>query len=450
MSASDMPDVLCVVPADSNLRRVNHTELVPVLNPEVPEVEQNGRTRSELEEVLSSPSFNKAPTLRRLLIYLWEQRNGEVSEYAIATEALGRRGDFDPREDATVRVLVSRLRLRLKDFYESADGAELPTRIVIPVGSHQVQVVETPRPLVIDVPDPDLLPRTLQREIRNRKLILAQAIAIGLLLLVCVGLVVERNRAVENVQEGRTRNLAPFWRHFLGNGKKTRMILPAPVLFEWGTGFLARDVNVNDFAKIEESPWLRSLLREWGKPILSPRYVSAPDALAALRLEQYLSPSGSQLMISTTAESPVDTLDQENLILAGTSRTLAPFQAILGRLSFQVDAVKRVIVDQHPSAGAPRIYWTVQQSPSQLTTPGVIACIPGSTQGSHILVLVTTYYTSALISYLTSESGLSELQAAQKAHGNTAYFEAVIVSEINGSTSLGSHLAEFRPIAGGN
>lgn len=425
-------------------------ELVPVLNPEVSEVEQNGRTRNELEDVLASPFFKKAPTLRKLLVYLWEQRNEEVGEYAIATEALGRKADFDPREDATVRVLVSRLRLRLKDFYESADGAELPTRIVIPLGSHQVQVVETPRALVIDAPDPDLLPRILQREVRNRKLILAQVIAISILVLICIGLVVERNRAVKNAREGRIRSLAPFWLNFLENGKNTRMVLPAPVLFEWGTGFLARDVNVNDFAMIEESPWLRTLLKEWGKPILSPQYVSAPDALAALRLEQYLNPSGSQLMISTTAELPTETLDHENVILAGTPRTLAPFQAILGRLGLQVDAVKRVVIDQHPAAGAPRIYWTVQQSPTQLTTPGVIACLPGRTQGTHILVLVTTYYTSALISYLTSESGLSELQTAQRTHGNTAYFEAVIVSEINGSTALRSHLVEFRPIAGGN
>lgn len=438
---------MCAISADSNLRNVNRTELVPVLNPEVSEAEQNGKTRTELEDVLDSSFFKKAPTLRRLLVYLWEQRNEEVSEYAIATEALGRKADFDPREDATVRVLVSRLRLRLKDFYESADGAELPTRIVIPIGSHQIQVIEAPRPLVIDIPAPDLLPQALRREARNRKLILAQTIAISMLALACVGLMVERNRAVKNAKEGRTRNLAPFWRHFLENGKNTHIILPAPVHFGWGDGFLARDVNVNDFGKIEESPWLRTLLREWGKPSLSQRYVSAPDALAALRLDQYLDPSGSQLTISTTAESSADTADRENLIVAGTPRTLAPFQTILGQLSFQVDAEKGIVVDQHPAPGAPHTFETAQQSLIRITTPGVIACLPGSTQGTHVLVLVTTYYTSALVSYLTSESGLSELQTAQRAHGNSPYFEAVIVSEINGSTALRSRLVAFRPFA---
>ena len=141
-------------------------------------------------------------------------------------------------------------------------------------------------------------------------------------------------------------------------------------------------------------------------------------------------------------------MDRENLIVVGTSRTLAPYQAILSRLSFQMNAEKKVVTDQHPASGAPQVFWSEQkQSPTEVTTPGVIACLPGSAQGTHVLILVTTYYTSALVSYLTSESGLAELEAAQRSHGRSPYFEAVISSEINGSTALKSHLVAFRPIA---
>ena len=423
--------------------------LAPVLNPEVSEVEPDGKAQSELEDVLASPAFKKAPTLSRLLTYLWEQRHDEVNEYTIATEGLGRKADFEPRTDATVRVLVSRLRLRLKEFYDS-NGAERPIRIVIPIGTHQVEVIDAPREPVDDAPDPELLPRALQREVRNRKVMFAQAIAIGVLVLACIGLVFERNRAVANAQEGRTRKLPVFWRSFLENGKNTRIIVPTPVFFGWDPALLVRDVNVNDFAKLNDSPLLQALARERGKPVLRQQYVAASDALASLRLDQYLDPRGLHLTISTTSESPVDTLDRENLIVAGTPRTLAPFQAILNRLSFQVDAEKGEVVERLPASGSSRKFETVQESPLRMTTPGVIACLPGGTQGTKVLVFVTTYYTSALVSYATSESGLAELQAAQRAHGNTPYFEAVIRSEMNGTTDLSSHLVEFRPFIAKN
>ncbi len=426
---------------------MNGLGLATVLNPETSEAERDGKTRSELEDVLASPAFKKAPTLCRLLCYLWEQRNGEVSEYAIATEALGRKVDFEPRADATVRVLVSRLRQRLKDFYES-DGAELPTRIVIPIGSHQVQIVEAPRQPVEDGQSLESLPFLLQREARNRRFILAQTLAIGVLVLACIGLVLERGRAVKNAREEKTSNLPIFWRNFLENGKETLIIMPTPVFFGWRNGAFVRDVNVNDFARFEDSLSLQTLVRYWGRPTLAQQYVATSDALASLRLDQYMDQRGLHLAISTTAESPVDTLDRENLIVAGTPRTLAPFQAVLNRLSFQIDADRGEVVDRHPTSGLPLRFETVQQSPLRMTTPGIIACLPSGTQGTKILIFVTTYYTSALVSYLTSESGLSELQAAQRAHGNTPYFEAVILSEINGTTNLRSRLVEFRSVSG--
>jgi len=61
-----------------------------------------------------------------------------------------------------------------------------------------------------------------------------------------------------------------------------------------------------------------------------------------------------------------------------------------------------------------------------------------------VLVFVTSYYTSALVSYLTSEKGLAEIRAAQRSHGGGPYFEAVIVSEMDGTTNLKSNLVEFR------
>jgi DNA-binding response OmpR family regulator len=88
--------------------------------PEIIELASTSLTEEDLEnhiqKVAQSTQFTRAETLKRLLVYLWSRRDEDVSEYAVATEALGRRTDFDPRTDASVRVQISRLRRKLKDF----------------------------------------------------------------------------------------------------------------------------------------------------------------------------------------------------------------------------------------------------------------------------------------------------------------------------------------------
>jgi DNA-binding response OmpR family regulator len=78
---------------------------------------------TEASEIfLKSRSFDRAAASRQLLTYLWVHQKEELSEYALAVEALGRRPDFAPKIDATVRVQISRLRQRLHDFYQSYEA----------------------------------------------------------------------------------------------------------------------------------------------------------------------------------------------------------------------------------------------------------------------------------------------------------------------------------------
>ena len=76
--------------------------------------------RAEVEHLLSSGMFQRAPLLARLLTYICEKtlsgQADEVKEYNIAVEALGRPADFDQRRDAIVRVEAHRLRKRLDAY----------------------------------------------------------------------------------------------------------------------------------------------------------------------------------------------------------------------------------------------------------------------------------------------------------------------------------------------
>src|SRR3954469_15990409 len=96
-----------------------------------------------IRQVADSDAFRAAPTMRALLLYLWEHQGESISEYAIATEALGRSPEFDPKLDSTVRVHIARLRAKLKEFHESA-GDAFPLRLSVPLGRHELRWVYQP------------------------------------------------------------------------------------------------------------------------------------------------------------------------------------------------------------------------------------------------------------------------------------------------------------------
>jgi hypothetical protein len=111
--------------------------------------------KNELNAVLSSKLFMRAPGLINFLKYICEKyfegNAAQIKEYNIATEALGRSGDFQQKEDPIVRVEANRLRKRLSQYYES-EGADHTIRLTIPLGQYAPSFIREERveiPLVI-------------------------------------------------------------------------------------------------------------------------------------------------------------------------------------------------------------------------------------------------------------------------------------------------------------
>jgi hypothetical protein len=95
--------------------------------------------REELVRVLASPGFANAQWLSRLLSYLVEEtlagRQDAIKEYTIGVEIYRRKPDYDPKIDAIVRVEASRLRAKLKQYYDGI-GKDDPVRIDLPPGGY--------------------------------------------------------------------------------------------------------------------------------------------------------------------------------------------------------------------------------------------------------------------------------------------------------------------------
>jgi hypothetical protein len=70
------------------------------------------RERGELEVVLASTLFLRAPDLSKILKYVCERHFSNqadaIKEYSVAVEALGRGPNFRPEEDSIVRVQAAR------------------------------------------------------------------------------------------------------------------------------------------------------------------------------------------------------------------------------------------------------------------------------------------------------------------------------------------------------
>ena len=99
--------------------------------------------RAELESILNSGLFAHAPSLAQFLSYVGVKfiagQAGEIKEYNIAVEALGRKPlEYDQKKDSIVRVEAHRLRKRLRQYYE-AEGAGHAVQIVIPAGQYVPQ-----------------------------------------------------------------------------------------------------------------------------------------------------------------------------------------------------------------------------------------------------------------------------------------------------------------------
>ncbi len=116
-------------------------------DPRLPPPIDHREERAEVEAVLASEMFRRAPTLRQILAYVCAQyfagTTGRVKEYTIAVEALGRSDDFDPNEDTIVRVEAARLRKRLSEYY-STEGANHALQIHLAKGGYVPQFLPQP------------------------------------------------------------------------------------------------------------------------------------------------------------------------------------------------------------------------------------------------------------------------------------------------------------------
>lgn len=387
-----------------------------------------------LNAILSSSAFQRAPALRRLLVYLWEHRAEAPNEYAIALDVLGKRADFDPKLDATVRVHVVRLRQKLKEFFE-AEGQHLPVQFVIPVGIHRLEVLEA-RPDPRRGTESGAAPgRAWRRPILGAMVMLCIALSAA-----AVWLWRDNRRLLQDVAKLSSGSELPaFWRRALGNGKLTRVVFPTPVFFKFGD-LSVRDATINDPASFAERPGLRAIAHGILNPPLSLSYSVTSDTFAVATLTRLLTNGGVPLAISATQDLSLELFGSDNLLFLGIPHTSQHVERMLSKTEFYLRPRGQIVGVRHPRPGEPA---TFSDQPG--TRFGIVSVLPGQAQGNR-LVLLSGMHTASLASFLASPITLRQLEEYLRQHGQPEFFEIVVGAEVDGFKVLKAYPVAFRTV----
>jgi hypothetical protein len=418
-----------------------------------------------LERVLRSNTFSASESIRQILRYVVEQsisgQDGEVKEYTIATEALGRPQDFDPKADNIVRAQVRRLRQKLDEYYR-LEGATDPVRVVIPRGHYNVEFrAQGVLPIatnggLADGTRAPLSPATGSRFPVWK--LLAGTLLILNLALGALALTLYLRRPLSSTRTPEQKAplgpaLSQTWQPFL-EAREAPLIVYSNALFLMsdqgdlyryslnGVHALPFGARVQSFAGLERrapAPPLKGTLS------YSDAYTGTGEVIAAARLAELFARAGRNFSVKRDGIVSFEDIRDTNVVFLGASLedpVLAQLP-LVNDLGFEQDARhafsgSQIIRDRHPAAGHPATY-ELQRDPKTQAIEGdyaLISLLPGVTPNRCILVLggISTLGTQAAAEFATSEENmLTVAQMRAKALGRkptSPYFEALLSVQI--------------------
>jgi hypothetical protein len=270
--------------------------------------------RDELARVLSSTEFRTSKRSQEFLRYVVEHvLSGQadvLKERTIGIEVFGRSTDYDPGEDATVRVKAGEVRKRLGLYY-SAHGSLDPVRIELPLGAYvpEFHAIETARAAALE--SPAYLPPESAAKTRGP----VWVALVALICFVAAGIIWLRARPGHGA-------LDQFWEPVLTGDAP--VLLSAAYVPVYGLDSDAHPVpSVGDFV------------------LLNDQFVGGGDLIAISRLSSMLTRMGRPYRLKVGNEVSFQDLRTGPAILVGYSYTR--WREISRAMRFFIDGSRRPI-----------------------------------------------------------------------------------------------------------
>lgn len=415
--------------------------------------------RQELERILQSRHFAKAPKKRRFLEFVCLEtvggRGGQLNEHLIGMEVYERGPDFDPHEDSIVRVQAHELRKSLARYYER-EGKDDPIRIDLPPGNYVP--VFTRRPEGEPLPPAPAVETTAPVHPGRRweraalLLLLASTVVLGLAL----------------VQAHRQRPSTPawpvsytpamewFWGRFLPPAPPPLIVLPVhPILRAAHEGDSDRTRNSgyvipkDELAEFRDTVHYREL-KQFAFVPSTTDFTAIGETLGLVRLFQLFSSAGQTFRVKAARLVDFEEVKASNAILLGGN------QAWSGRIFLYKEGFwfhEGLIKNMRPQPGELSVYRPVfDPVTNQLRRDyALVLMLPNENRERRILLSygIYTQGSQAAIEFMTNPDRLEELRRALLAaspDGKTLpdYFQALIETAVENAVPGPSSLVAVR------
>lgn len=379
---------------------------------------------AQVDRILTSKGFSGSDPMRNMLLYLASkaaEHPGEaVKEFELATGALGKSSSYDPRTDSTVRVVASRLRSKLVEYY-AEEGAHDPLIVSIPKGSYLLATTQRPeKPPSATADESSTLRRSVTKG--TRRLFLSTGVT-GILAL--LGGFYAGRRSVRTSVPVST---AQFWRHFVQDA--TPIVVYSNPRF---VGSLDKGMRLADPASASEGP-------------ASSLYTGVGEVMAVRQISAQLSVLGVEPRVKRARLFTWDDAKSSDLIFVGGQQQNLPMAQLpkMEKFNLKPEASEPFhahggVQNEMPARGEQTFYMSSDDLENG-EEYAVIALTRGVVPDKRVLVLagVRTLGTEAAATAVCNPNLLEELlrKLGANASSTVPFFEALIKVNVRGGAPL--------------
>ncbi len=368
-----------------------------------------------VDALLRAGLVREQTNLHHLLTYLiqhsLDDHTDPLKEYTIGVEALGKPQSYDPRLDSTVRVDISKLRTKLRLYYQH-EGATSPVHIEIPKGQYDLAYVRAFQGT--DVLPPQV-PAGADGQHPPRRLPprwlwggLAIALVAGL-----VGFGIARYAGLARpARQSLTPELQAFWQPYLQATTPTLLVYGTPMFVRLDRYFY-REPRLNDWKDAERDEEVNRAAAALGTKEKRPSYkfTGVGEAEAVFLLTRLMTEHASPLNVKRSSNLSWEDMKGRHVLLIGSQK----YNPQILRLPFQpkYEADRGRVTNLSPQPGEETAYFNTFRDTlgEPLETFAIISVCPGLDPNTRVTILACSSNegTGGAAEYVTRPDTLKDL-----------------------------------------